>query len=163
MAAPVLADDIVAGAVTFLGGHADVLAELGHDPGLPSQPWLFQYRLWTMMEGTQSTAAVISHDGGWAGPNLHNTLRFPRLTLSIWADPIRDDGGSGTDPGEVQRRLYQVFTVIDAHLHRPQGETQMWGSIRTVSCARLTEPTVLAVGEGDGLVRLQTYYAVTQG
>lgn len=159
---PVTADDIVSGAVTFLYGQPDVLAVLGSDP---DGPWLFQYDLWAkaLMEGSESTALVVSSDGGWAGPNLQNTLRFPRLQIDVYADPIRDQRSNMSDPGEVQRRAYQAFQVVDKHLHRVNSGTQMWGSVRTVSCNRLTEPVVYRVPDGDGLLRCQVYYAVVQG
>lgn len=156
-----MSTDIVQAAVTFLGSKPDVTAAVGADPD-NSAPWLFQYKLQTAhFEGSQSTAAVVSHEGGWTGPNLHNTLRFPRLLLSVLGDPERDAGLNAVNPGEVQRRVNAVFEVFDGYLHRPQGEAQMWGLIRTVDCSRLTEPSIYTVG--DGIVRLQVYYAVTQG
>ncbi len=155
-----LTDDIVSGAVTFLMTKPDVLATLGFDE---DGPWLFQYDLWTMVEKSQSTACVIDSDGGWATANPHNTLRFPRLSVAIWADPQRDQGNNAILPGEAQRRINHVFEVIDKHLHRVTGPEQMWGSIRTVSCVRITEPNILRVPDGDGMLRLLAYYAVTQG
>ncbi len=162
MPVPVTDDDIVSGAVAFLYSKPDVLAVLGSDP---DGPWLFQYELWAkdLIEGSESTALVISSDGGWAGPNLQNTLRFPRLQIDVYADPIRDHGNNVIDPGEVQRRAYRAFQVVDKYLHRVNSETQMWGTIRTVSCSRLTEPVVYRVPDGDGLLRCQVYYAVAQG
>lgn len=160
MTTPVTTDDIISAVVTYLRSKPAIIAVLGSDG---DGSWLFQYRLWAEIEGTSSTAAVLSHEGGWAGANLHNTLRFPRLLLSVWADPQRDAGHNATDPGEVQRRANAAFEVIDSYLHRPQGDSQMWGSIRTVDCVRLTEPAIYVVPDGDGLVQLQAYYAVTQG
>ena len=161
MSAPDTGDDIVSAVVAYLGAQLDVLAVLGTDTD--ETPWLYQYRLWAPVEGTGSTAAVLSCDGGWTGPNLHNTMRFPRLLLSVWADPMRDASGNVTDYGEVNRRVSHAYEAIDKHLHRAGGEAQMWASVRTVSCSRLTEPFVYAVPDGDGLLRLQTYYAVCQG
>ncbi len=164
MSAPVLNDDIVQAAVTWLLGFPDVLDSVGTFiiDGV-SSPGLFQYNLWTPIEGTGSTACVVDNDGGWTGPNNHNTLRFPRLLLNVWADPIRDGGSNSVDPGEVRRRATRTFEVLDSHLHRAYGGDQLWGEVRTVDCVRLTEPAIYAVPDGDGLVRLQAYYAVTQG
>ena len=164
MSSPVTQDDIVQAAVTWLLGFPDVLAALGTfviDGELA--PGLFQYETWTPIEGSSSTACVINNDGGWTGPNQHNTLRFPRLLVEILADPMRDSGFNNTDSGEVRRRATAAFTAIDAHLHRPQGGTMLWGQLRVVESVRLTEPMIYRVPDGDGLVRLQTYYAVTQG
>lgn len=164
MSDPVLPEDIVSAAVTWLGGFPDVLAALGvFNIDQVLTPGLFQYRLWTPIESTSSTACVVESDGGWAAANMHNTLRFPRLLISVWADPIRDFSSNSIDPGEVIRRAMNAFWTLDAHLHRAQGGEQMWGTLRTVDCVRLTEPVIYAVPDGDGLVRVQSYYAVTQG
>lgn len=159
MTTPVDADDIVQGAVKWLQNFPDVRAVLG---GTDSSPWLFQHQLWVVAEGTQSTAAVIIDAGGWGGPNPHNTMRFPRLSLEISADPIRDAGNNIIDPGEVNRRIKHAYRVIDAHLHRPQGGEQWWGQIRTIGCTRLIEPSVYPVPAGGGLLRLTATYAVTE-
>lgn len=164
MTAPVDADDIVSAAVTYLVGFSDVLAAVStFDVGGLLMPGVFQYRPFAPIEGSSGTAVIVESDGGWAGANIYNTMRFPRLLINVWADPIRDQGLNGVDPGEVRRRADQTFWVLDSHLHRPQGGTQMWGQLRTVDCARLTEPVAYAVPDGDGLVRLQAYYAVSQG
>lgn len=161
MTGPVDTDDIVQGAVKWLQGFDDVLAVVGAFPATTS-PYLFQDQLYTVMESSQSTAAVIRHDGGWGAPNPHNTMRFPRITLEITADPIRDAGNNVVSPGEARRRIIRAYEVIDAHLHRPQGGTQWWGQIRTTGCMRLGEPSVDPVADGSGLIRLQVGYGVTQ-
>lgn len=163
MTTPVNTDDIVQGAVEFLTTKTDLLALVGSDVpnGIPH--FLFQYKLWTEIGGSESTAVVVSSDSGWAGPNLHNTLKFPRLTVEIYADPQRDAVGNATDQGDHYRRLAAVFRVIDNYLHRPEGGSQMWGTLRTVSSARLVEPTINLVADGNGLVRMVIQYAVTEG
>lgn len=162
MTTPVEVDDIVQGAVKYLQAQPAVRAVLGGYEGT-DVAWLFQHKMWVDVEGTSSTAAMIGRDGGWAGANLHNTMRFPMLTMEIWADPIRDDGKNVVDPGEVYRRIEATFAVLDSFLHRPQGGEQRWGTVRTVSCVRMTEPTIYEVPDGDGLLRLLTSYAVAQG
>lgn len=160
-----MSDDIVTGCVKFLKSKSSVLSAVS-TAVIDGQmvPLLFGYSLWgTPIENTQMTAAFITSDGGWAGPNLHNTLRFPRITLNIWADPIRDGNGNVADPHEVMLRINNTYEVIDNYLHRPEGETQMWGQIRTVASVRLTEPLTYRVPDGDGIVRLQATYAITQG
>lgn len=162
MAAPVDTDHLVQGVVKWLQGFSDVLEVLGATT-VSHVPYLFQTNLWVTMEGSQSTAAVFSRAGGWAGPNLHNTMRFPRIQLEIFADPLRDTGNRVTDPGEVERRIDAVHKIIDRHLHRPQNGVQWWGSVRTIGCTRLAEPTVYPVPEGGGLQRLQAFYGVIEG
>lgn len=155
-------DDLVQGAVKYLADFADVVAVLGMFGD--GTPYLFQHELWAELEGTGGTAAVIRRAGSWSGANPHNRLRFPRIALDLWADPLRDPAGHTSQPGEVHRRLEGVYFVFDDRLHRPTGDTQMWGEIRTIGCLRLGEPTEpLAVADGDGLLRQTVYYAVSQG
>jgi hypothetical protein len=161
MTTPVSTDDLVQGAARFLGALTDVTAALGKFPD--DTPWLFQHTLWATVEGSSSTAAVLTNTGGWAGANVQNTLRFPRLGLELWVDPQRDSDGNVTTPGEAQRRADALFAIFDKHLHRCANGVQMWGTVRTIACVRLAEPSVYAVPDGDGLLRAQTFYAVTQG
>lgn len=156
-------DDIVNGAVTWLLQHSDAVDAVdAFNIGGALKPGIFPYRLWTRMEGSEKTSVVIAHDGGWAAPNAHNTLRFPRLTVSVWTDPYRDEQKNDIDPG-VQARANAVFDVFDKLLHWPAGRDQIWGTIRVISCLRMTEPAIGLVPDGDGLVRIQTIYGVVQG
>ena len=161
---PVTADDIVSGAATYLLAQPEVLAAVSSFViGGTNTPGVFQYRTWAKMEGSSATCAVLTNDGGWAGPNLHNTLRFPRLTLNIWADPIRDGNNNVTAPGEVLRRAFAVYKVFDTFLHRTTGPEVMFGQLRVITSVRLTEPIIYVVPDGDGLVRCQVIYAITEG
>lgn len=162
MTTPVETDDIVTGASAYLRDQPDVLAVLGHYPGT-STPWLFQHRLWVKVENSQSTACVLSRNTGWTGPNLHNTLRFPRLGVDIWVDPLRDESNNVIDPDEAVRRITNAYQVIDRHLHRPQSGEQWWGEIRTITCTRLAEPIILPDPDGQKPLRLQVFYAITEG
>jgi hypothetical protein len=161
---PVTADDIVSGATKFLLAQPETVAAVSsYIIGGAQVPGIFQYRTWTDIEGTSTSCVVLSTDGGWAGANLHNTLRFPRLTLNVWVDPIRDSARNVTDPGEAMRRSFSVFKAFDRFLHRTGGDEVYFGTLRIISSTRLTEPTISAVSDGDGLVRLQASYAVTEG
>lgn len=158
-------DDVVTGAVSYLLSQPECLAavDIFNIGGQPA-PGIFAYRLAlpNLMEGSSSTAVVVAHDGGWAAPNLFNTLRFPRLLVNVWADPIRDAQKNNIDP-LVQRRANACFETFDKVLHRVGGGDVRFGTLRVIDIVRLTEPVILDVGDGDGLVRLQCYYAVTQG
>lgn len=161
MTGPVNTDDLVQGAVKWLLGQPTVTAVLGTTA--EGSPLLFQHSLWVKVEGTQSTAAVISRAGGWAGANPHNTLRFPRLSLELYTDPLRDAGNNVVEPGESWRRIEAAFSAFDKLLHRPAPTTQMWGTVRTVGSLRQTEPVVYPVPDGDGVLRLQAFYGIAQG
>lgn len=157
-------DDIVSGTVTYLRSQPSALAAVSmFNIGGQLTPGIFQYRPWAKLEGSQRTCAVISYDGGWAGPNTHNTLRFPRVGVNIWADPLRDSQNNVVDPGEVMRRAYASYEAIDKVLHRTGGDPLMFGTLRVIASVRLVEPVIYMVPDGDGLVRCQASYAITQG
>lgn len=162
MSAPVMADDLVQGVCVWLAGFTDVTDQLGAaDDG---SPWLFQQLLHAVVEGSQQSAVVFSGPhGGWAAPNDYNTLEFPRLLLDLWVDPIRDPQHDYIELAETYRRARRVYAVLNSHLHRPSHETVYWGTVRTVGCSRLGEPVLAPVPDGDGLIRLQVYYAVSMG
>jgi hypothetical protein len=155
-------DDLISGVVEgYLLNQPDVVAALGAFPD--GVPYLFQRDLWLNLEGTQSTAARLYRAGGWAGPNPHNTMRFPRLGLEITADPVRDAVNNAIgSTAEVEQRLDKVYKVFDRHLHRPANAVQMWGSVRTIGCARLGEPMTFPVADGGGLMRLSVFYGVIE-
>lgn len=164
MTSPVVADDIVAGAKKYLLAQPDVVAAVSsYLIGGQPTPGIFEYRTWATIEGTGTTCIVLASDGGWAAANLSNTLRFPRLTVNIWADPIRDAGNNVADPTEVMRRTYAVFRVVDPYFHLVAGPDVRMGDLRVITSTRLTEPTYVQVSDGDGLVRCQITYAVTEG
>lgn len=156
-----MADDIVKGAFKYLRAQPEILATLGAFPD--GKPYLFERNLWLNLEGTQSTAARIFHAGaGWTTPNLHNTMRFPRLGLEIFADPPRDPGGNVIDTAEPELRLTTAWKVFDSFLHRPRNDTRYWGELRTIGCTRLAEPAILPVPDGGGLAVLQVFYGVVE-
>lgn len=159
----VATEDIVTGCVAYLQAQPEVLAAVDtFNIGGRVIDGVFGYRLWTRMEQSQKTSIVIAHDGGWAAPNMHNTLRFPRILLNVWADPLRDGTGNNIDP-LVAGRANACFEIVDRFLHLTAGAERMFGSIRVISCVRLTEPVPIDVPDGDGLIRIQAYYAATQG
>lgn len=164
MTAPVTDDDIVSGAVKYLRAQPEIVAAVSTYviSGRPTAG-VFQYRPWAKIEGSQGTAAILTSEGGWTSPNLSNTLRFPRLTLNIWADPRRNDQNNVVDPGEVMRRAFATYRVFDKFLHRTGGPEVMFGQLRVISSVRMTEPVTYFVPDGDGLVRCQVIYAVTEG
>jgi hypothetical protein len=160
MTTPVDTDDLVQGLCRWLATFSDVLTQLGSaDDG---SPWLFQQLLHTVVEGSQSAAVVFSaNQGGWTAPNDHNTAEFPRLLLDLWVDPVRDPQHDYIELAETYRRARQVYAVLNTHLHRPTSDVIFWGSVRTLGCIRLGEPVAAPVPDGDGMIRLQVYYAVT--
>lgn len=154
-------DDVVSGCVKWLASFSDVTDLLGvHDNG---SPFIFQYQMHVVLEGTQKAAIVVNRNGSWSAPNVHNTLRLPRLSIEFWVDPLRDVDRNYIELGETQRRTDALFDTADKHLHRPQGGVQVWGTVRTIDCTRLGEPISYEVPNGDGLIRSQIFYGVSVG
>ncbi len=152
--------DIVEAAVVRFQDEPSIQAVLGaYQTG---KPWLFAHSPYVNVEGTQSTAAIFSYAGGWAGANDYNTVRYPRLSLDIWADCLRDPLGNPTDFEEVHRRVMACWDAFDRLLHRPAQHVEYWGPVRTIGCTRIGEPTVGPIAEGDGMRRLHCFYGVTQ-
>lgn len=147
-----------------LMGRPEITTLVGTSDSFSS--WIFRWRLYVDVEGTSQCAIVLREDGGWASPNNHNTARFPRLTVEVYADPPRTprlNPAMATAPD----RAKAVFDVLDRVFHIPQGGQISWGDnqerLRIVSSLRLTEPQISTVSDGDGLARLSTAYAVTLG
>ncbi len=154
-------DDLVQGITKHLLAQPALVNALGRTPG--GSPMLFQHQLYTPVEGTSASAIVLSSAGAWATANTYNTVRFPRLLIEMYCDPKRDMGRNTVDPGEVYRRVDSLFGILDRILHRPQGGTQYWGTVRTISCVRSGEPRPYRVPDGDGLMRAELYYSIEMG
>lgn len=158
-----LGDDIVTGATKYLQAQPECLTAVDtFNISGRVVPGIFAYQLGVRMEQSQRTSVLITHDGGWAAPNIVNSMRFPRLLLSVLADPLRDGNGNARDP-MLQRRANACFETFDKYLHCIGSGEMWWGSLRVLDSIRLTEPSVNSVGDGDGLIRMQAYYAITQG
>jgi len=159
---PVATDDVVSGAARYLLDQAALVAVVG-ESGDPPTPLIAQDVAPAASELAQATAVVVAYGGGWAGANIANVLRFPRLRVEIWADPIRDSNGRVVEQAETRRRLMACADVVDGLLHRAQGGEIWWGDVRVLDSVRLGEITVDRVPGGDGLLRGQVFYAVTVG
>ncbi len=160
MSTPVTTDDVIQGAVKFLKAQADIHAVVGaYDD---STPWIFQDKPLVTIEQTSSIAVVVWYAGGWAGPNPHNTLRFPRIGIDMYADPQRASGNA-TRLGETRTRITAAFKVLDRHLHMAAGGQQYWGTVRICGSTRLSEPAIYEVDNTDGVLRLQVFYGAEEG
>ena len=155
-------DDIVSGCVRHLLSFSDV-TDMVPSSVVGEEAYIFQWTLQMIIETTQSSAVVVSQVGSWAAPNIHNTLKFPRISVEFYADPLRDNGRNYTDLTEVRRRINALYNAVDKRLHRPQAGEQMWGSIRTLECTRLGEPVIYEIPNGDGALRGQVFYGVVVG
>lgn len=165
-------DDVAKGSYWFIAGQPDVVALIGafpaDDPDNAGIPWIFVRNVFTRMEdistvkGSQAVALVLSNAGQSSSPLDYSTVRFQRLEVDIWVDPLRDALGNVTNPSETEGRGLDIFAAIDSHLHRAAAneKTQQWGDLITVSSSRMTEPVWYPVPDGDGLIRGVVFYDV---
>lgn len=154
--------DVISGCAEYLSAQSVLTDLLGKfDDG---DPYLFQDEIrFVELEGTQKTALVVCDGGSWNSGNEHNTMEFPRLRIDLYVDPLRDDDLNYVEPAETMRRGRRIWKVVDSLLHRPQGGTQMWGQVRTLSCVKLGRPEPYPVTDGDGMLRFMGFFAVVEG
>lgn len=162
MTTPVTADDLVSGAATYLLSLTDVTTLLGKFDD--NTPWIFQRDMPVNMEISDKVAVVVTSAGPWGAPNDYNTASFERLSIQIWAGPIRQTGGVGVvEDSETHRRARAIYRVIDKHLHRVGGGVQQWGSIRSVTSRRFSGYDDYKIPDGNGIVIGTQIYGVEIG
>lgn len=156
-------DDITQGTVKYLLTVPAITALTGQVN--PSTPWIFQDVIPQLVtvEGSQQSAIVISQRGGWAAPNEHNNMAFPRMAVDIFVDPLRDSANNVTDRAEARRRAYYIHKIVNKYLHIPSGFDMMWGDVRVISSVASNTFDVNPVPDGDGVLRGTTYYSVVVG
>lgn len=79
------------------------------------------------VEGSGTSAVVISSDLNWTSPTRDKTLRFPQLRFDIWADCTR----SATDDSlpiakDARYRADRVATVIREIFHDAGNRVHLW-------------------------------------
>lgn len=146
-----------------------IVSSLGSSSAVgPVGVWLFVQELQAVVEGSGRVAAVLREDGAWARPNQHNTARFPRLSVEIYADSSRDATGAivRRDAANRARVVWERFQEV---LHRVDGFSEIWGSTQTDPGMRvwgsqlMSLPDVDDVPDWDGGKRLQCHYGLNIG
>jgi hypothetical protein len=149
-------DDVGSGSYWYVSSLPDVLALVGSfpadDPDNAGIPWVFTRNLYTRMEaqsivkGSQAVALVCINAGQSSSPLDYSTVRWQRLEIDLWIDPLRDQYGNITSPSETEGRGDDVFKALDSHLHRASSgdKTEVWGDLITVNSIRMTAPDVVS-------------------
>ncbi len=165
-------NDVSGGAYHYIVTLPDVLALIGSfpddDPENAGVPWVFVHSLYTRMEaqsvvkGTQAVALVCITAGLGSAVLDYSTVRWQKLEVDIWVDPLRDNLGNVTSPSETSHRGMKVFAALDSHLHRAScdDKTQVWGDLVTINGIRMTEPVSYPVPDGDGLIRMVCFWDI---
>lgn len=104
-------------------------------------------------EGTGKAAVVFTVNGSW-GTNLHNTARFPILTVLIYSDSSRGPDGRPMS-GNGKTRGLRVADQIIKLFHDPAKATNRWpNNVFIHSCLYSSGPTSQPVPESDGMSRI---------
>jgi hypothetical protein len=165
-------DDVGTGAVKYLAGYPDVLSRIGAVP--PSdpiganagQPWLFSDTttsgVLTRMKGTQQAALVLADFGGWDVPPPLGSIRFRRLRVDVWIDPLRDGNNNVAETSSITtNRGLRVFSAVQFRLQRKDPDAVTWGDLVTTGCQLLTDIIFNPVPDGDWLQRGTAYFGVS--
>lgn len=111
----------------------------------------------------RSALIVIVEDNGWAQPNDHNTLRFPRVYIDVWADPTRNPDGS-VQMQDADDKIDAIHRKVMKYLHLVDmgdrnGMPVCWGTKEQMetwtgsiisSSSKNQEPVYSDVRDGNG-------------
>jgi hypothetical protein len=92
--------------------------------------WLFRVqddegRPFRDVEGTGTSAIVVSSRNDWSGKNPHNTASFPRLQVLIYADTTRQAEGTHQSYDAIAKCKH-IAKRVDLCFHRPDRSDDMW-------------------------------------
>lgn len=160
--------DVALAARRHLASMAPIRAGLG-PTGSDSElaVWLFVRSLGVVVETTGRAAAVLSLEGGWTRPNTHNTARFPRLKLEIFADCTRS--GVTIARRDAEARAWAAWESFDRVLHRTDAFAEVWGAqsgdpgCRVWGSQLMSHPDVFDIQDWDGGKRLLVHYGLSVG
>jgi hypothetical protein len=163
-------NDVASGAVAYLSGFSDVTSLLGSysgsdpNPGFAGRPWLFSdsnQGVLQVMEGSSAAALVLGDYGGWDVPPPLGTIRFRRLRLDVWVDPLRDASANVTETSSItDNRGLAVFAAVQFRLQRTDPDAVFWVDLCTIGCQLLTDIQFTPVPDGDWLRRGTAYFGV---
>ncbi len=134
--------------------------------------WIFADQPFVKLENTQRVLIVITEQGQWQAPNPHNTARFPRMVVDIWADPTRNEDHS-VQKYDADDKIEAVQKVIDRHFHTVnldvdsqdpaylgvKGMPRIWGNAEEIEertglvvtgSQRLDGPDLSDISNGNG-------------
>lgn len=110
-------------------------------------------------EGTGKCAVVFTVNGFW-GTNLHNTARFPVLTVLIYTDSARGTDGKPTVSNSKARGL-EVADQIIKFFHDPGKTVNKWpNNVYVHSCLHVSGPNAQPVIDSDGMTRISLSFNI---
>lgn len=138
---------------------------LGEGPNPTDGPWVFQGTLpenkpFRNPVNTSMCAIVISSWSTWGYSDYH-TNNFPLLQVSIYADPTRATGSKSVAKHDAQTKALKLYSLTDPIFHDVANLNREWSGVPIISSRRFSGPNIGDVPGNDGLVILNTRYAVT--
>ena len=156
---------------------------LARDPELRSllgrsaswDTWIFDKKpVNVRIENTSRCLIVINEVGTWSGRNDHNTMKFPRIQVDIWADPSRNEDRSVL-VFDAESKIEKIQKVLDKHLHLVNVDTEVglpfiWGTEQQIisktgkvvfSSKNLTGPDLSPVVDSEGTLMGRMTYGIT--
>lgn len=155
-----MSTDIVLAARRMLAAESSVTDLLGSDTRYDT--WLFTDTLYAQVENSQTCAVVLTGEGSWSAPNDYNTARFPRLGVTIYADPQRDEQNNLT-VDDTREKIMNVHAALFHLLHLVHGHAVLWDDVRVLRSSCLNEPQVRLWVDADHAASAQVFYAVGVG
>lgn len=133
---------------------------LGSDDLYP-EGWIFQDTAdgspFRDPENTGTCAIVLDSVDTWAAQNNHNTSTFPRLRITIFADPTRDPAGSPLKY-DARVKARKVWEAVNPLFHDAANRVHAFDSLPIVSTLQGGGFSVQDVPNGDGQVRATCGY-----
>ena len=118
---------------------------LGQDPALKAllgrsaswSTWVFDETPYARFEGTSKCLIVVNEEGTWTFPNEHNSMRFPKLIIDVWADPTRNPDKS-VKVQDAKTKIEDIGKHLNRHFHlvdggTPTGMPFVWGTAEEIA------------------------------
>jgi predicted metal-dependent RNase len=167
-----MADRLTLSIRNYLAQQPEVTSLLGHDDTWDT--WIFADKPYAQIEKTGKAMLVIQMDNGWTAPNPHNTMKFPRIYVDVWADPDRNKDGSVKKSNaddkiiKVQDAVMKFLHTVSMNMH---GKPIVWGTAAQMKTytgviingsAKTTETVFNDVTDGGGARMGSSVYGVNQ-
>lgn len=167
-----MADRLTLSIRNYLAQQPEVRELLGSDKTWDT--WIFADKPYVKIENTGKAMIVIQIDGGWSAPNDHNTMKFPRVFVDVWADPDRNPDGSVKKPN-ADDKIAKVHDAVMRYLHtvnmNRNGKPLVWGTkqqmdtytgVVVAGSAKQNEPEYSDVRDGNGARMASSRYGINQ-
>lgn len=145
-------------------------------------PWVFADSPFARIENSQKVLVVITENGSHSPANLHNTVRFPKMYVDVWADPTRNSDNS-VHAFDADDKIEAVLAVINKHFHTANldvppgapayqgapGSFKVWGTAEQIAARTgvlilgsqfMDGPTYSDVSNSTGTRMGRVWYAV---